>query len=814
MRRLAIALVALTASLPVHAASWPTDEARVALLLASDAPATRVEGLGQLRSLPRAAALPLLTKALDDEDVDVKLAAADAAVALRATEAVSRAIPWLSDQDVRLRLAGCRVLARVPSREALPVLGRALGDSDQRVRQAAAAALGQSRSPDAVPLLLGRLDDAIPETRVAVVSALRRLGDPRAAPPLLSRVQDGSPEVRKVVLRTLAELGGTSAGAAVAVGLRDPLPEVRIEALGALSRVAEPELELQITPLLSMDQPREVRRAALGTLASAGTPRALDALFSVFSDDEAMRPAIRLALASAAPRARAELERRLLAAPAGPVASALVEALGAARDPSAARAVASALARGKVAPLAALSALAQLGEPDGLLPALSHLDHKSDAVRRAARAASRAILEREPSGRAVDPLLSALDRADIAPSEELELIQLLGRAGSGRATPALVARARAGSPARRRASLEALAAVGDPSAEAALLDALGDPDADLRSRAALALSRSAGPETAARLVDALTSRATQDRHALSLALPAALARASSEAPLARLREALPSLDAHVRDAVIEGAGRAAGPAAEQLLLALAGATSIAERRKVAESLGGSAASRAALRGLATDVDPGVRAAAVWSLGASSDPADGAVVRAAIADPVELVAANAVTSLARTLARGASPKQDAAALCEPASGGRPRVAAAALDGLARLHARCAEGELERRLLAESESSFVRAAAARAIAAEATLPVDLAALARCRRDDPVGAVARACDPPPVLRAGVDSVSVVVLGAADGAPQVGAPFALQLADGSVRYGFADRRGMVFERAAPRGLVRLLPSPLGPAP
>ncbi|MCC6646503.1 MAG: HEAT repeat domain-containing protein [Polyangiaceae bacterium] len=810
MRRLAIALLVLAVSGSAAAGSWPTDEARVALLLASDAPATRIEGLGRLRALSRAAALPLLTKALDDADVDVRLAAADAAVALRAPEASTRAVGWLSDQDVRLRLAGCRVLARTPSRDALPSLGRALGDSDARVRQAAASALGQSRAAEAVPLLLGRLDDALPETRLAVVQALRRLGDPRAAPPLLSRVQDGSPEVRKVVLRALSELGGASAAAAVAVGLRDPLPEVRIEALGALARFADPELELQVIPLLSHDQPREVRRAALGTLAAAGTPRALDALFAVFADDEAMRPAIRVALATAATRAHAELERRLGEAPAGPVASAIAEALGASRDASAARAVAAALARGKVAPLTALEALAALAAPDGLIPALAHLDHESEAVRRAARAACRAVLSRGSSGRAVEPVLAALDRGGLAPREEIELLQLLGLTGSPRATPALLDRARVGHLARRRAALEALAAVGDPSAEGPLLAALGDPDPDVRSRAGLALARGAGPETAAKLVDALLSQPTQDRPAIALALPSALARAASGAPLTRLMASLDALDPAARDAAIEGAGRAPGGAGEAALLSLARSSAIADRRKVAEALGATEPARAALRVLAGDADPGVRASAVWSLGGSA--ADVASLRAALDDPSELVAANAAASLARSLAASSPP--DTSALCAAAGGSRARVAAAALGGLARLRGRCGDGELERRALAEAESATVRAAAASAIAASPAHPADAAALERCRRDDPVGAVARACAAPPGASAGADPVSVVVLAPDGASPAPRAPFSLLLADGAVRYGFADRRGMVFDRAAPRGALRLLASPLGPTP
>ena len=45
---------------------------------------------------------------------------------------------------------------------------------------------------------------------------------------------------------------------------------------------------------------------------------------------------------------------------------------------------------------------------------------------------------------------------------------------------------------------------------------------------------------------------------------------------------------------------------------------------------------------------------------------------------------------------------------------------------------------------------------------------------------------------------------------APVSGAPFALRFADGTERFGSADRRGAVFERSAPRGAVELGVLPL----
>jgi hypothetical protein len=54
-------------------------------------------------------------------------------------------------------------------------------------------------------------------------------------------------------------------------------------------------------------------------------------------------------------------------------------------------------------------------------------------------------------------------------------------------------------------------------------------------------------------------------------------------------------------------------------------------------------------------------------------------------------------------------------------------------------------------------------------------------------------------------VVAVSVLVVPTGSNAPAPRAPFALVLADGSIRSGTSDRRGSVSEAAAPRGSLRL---------
>src|SRR5262249_55790594 len=115
----------------------------------------------------------------------------------------------------------------------------------------------------------------------------------------------------------------------------------------------------------------------------------------------------------------------------------------------------------------------------------------------------------------------------------------------------------------------------------------------------------------------------------------------------------------VRDALIEGLGRAPGVAAGNLLAQLAaGEVDGPDRRKIAEALAGHPEQVAVLARLLSDPDPAVRAQAAWSAGAlpAGTGATASLARAMqlVSDPDLDVASNAVASvalLARTLSAG-------------------------------------------------------------------------------------------------------------------------------------------------------------------
>ena len=195
----------------------------------------------------------------------------------------------------------------------------------------------------------------------------------------------------------------------------------------------------------------------------------------------------------------------------------------------------------------------------------------------------------------------------------------------------------------------------------------------------------------------------------------------------------------------------------------------------------------------------------------------------MADPDLDVAANATAAVALVANAGAAGgeerKRAVGLLCGALGDFRSYVRANALSGLSILGVRCETGAVERKLLAQDPSEIVRQAAARLIwrASRDQPPAiardDARALSRCVSDDKSGMVANACRSSSTASVGTVPALVFVVPDGRTAPLPLASYSLLRADGLIRSGRADRRGAVFEPAAPNGELRLVvPGPLAP--
>jgi HEAT repeat protein len=598
---------------------------------------------------------------------------------------------------------------------------------------------------------------------------------------------------------------------------RDADESVRIASLRALGRLADKSAVLPIVSLLEEFPPEPVQVAALDALAQIGGAESLDALLEVLGSDhpQAERDAARAALVRVGEPALERLERCVAGQPDARLADGCVLALGELGSVRAANVVIDALRRNSARPEAVLQALGRIGRVESLPTVLEFLTHAQPGVRRAAIDAAMVLLEpSRPDGRAVDPIVLALDRARADAAERIELVRLLGRTGSPRAVKALAPLAKnADDHELRLAAIAALGLLGPSGQDPVLLAALDDDEPSIRLAAALALRRSGAAPTATQLLERLDQAATQDRAALAIALSGPLSRTRDPKIVERAAALAQTSQDADRDALIEAMARIPSPIAAQRLTGLARVGHGADRAKIAEALASHGASAiAVLVRMASDPDPSVRANAVWALGSVANRGELPALTRALADRDIAVAGNAAAALARLGRRQRAPVD--AALCSALDDARSYVRANALAGLRVVAARC-KSDKERVLLASDRSEVVRRAAALLLVhVSGAKDADRAALARCIDEDPSGSVAAACsEAKSALPSASEPVTVYVVPLGESMPVARAPFALVLADGLMRLGSADRRGAVFEHAAPRGQVSLaVPAPLAP--
>lgn len=805
----ALTVLFLACAPPAKAVLWPSTVARVERELHNSDVDVRRRAAQTLRELPKASGSRLASSALDDADLSVKLTALDACLSFGLPALGDRLIPWLSDSERRLRLAAAEALSESPSARAVPSLGRALSDGDAGVRSAAAAALGKSAAPEAVLALLGHLDDGTPEVRRVVALALGDLGDARAVVPLIGKIQDSRPAVREAVARALAQLADPRSTPALVLALHDADEAVRSAALSALARIGDPGTVASISGLLENGSDAIVS-ASLEALSQIHTPEASKVLIEQLGSDRpsnAQSGAIQ-ALARSGPTALGPLRACLSAESDADRLGGCALALGQTHDLASAAAIQDALRRGVLRPTPALLALSQLRAPESLPTVLEYLADSDVSIRRSARLAAKALLDpNHPDGRAVEPIEHALSKVRREREEVSELLDLLGQTGAPRAARSLLPFAAPSDEiALRSRALSALGFLGEAGQWPSLWSALDDDSGSVRLAAASALGRLSLPGRAAALLDRLEQASEQDRALIVLSLGGTLSAERDPKIVQRLTSLLKRARDDDRDAFIELLGRMPAAEATLQLASLAGGSPIAaDRAKFAEALAAHPGERSRLLSLLGDPSVQVRANAAWSLAEVGTAAERPALEKALRDEAPSVAGNALSALARIAQR--EHGQLASLACPLLGDERAMMRGLALRALRSTHERCAGGQ-EALALRRDRSEFVRKSAAMLLRDVSRGKPDELSLARARDQDPSGAVAAECarTAPAQPLESRDPTLIVIIPAGQDAPSPAQPFALVRADGLVRLGVSDRRGQVFEVAAPRGLLSLL--------
>ncbi|MCS6964190.1 HEAT repeat domain-containing protein [Thermoflexus sp.] len=145
----------------------------------------------------------------------------------------------LQDSDPGLRAWACRILVETREAEGLPLLLRALEDPEPEVRAAAAWALGiqpvVEQRDSVIAALQRRLEDQ-PWVAWVAAEALARYGEAALAA-LMDRLHHPHPQVRILAARALARIASPQSIPALMAALEDPSLLVRHFAEAGLDRL-------------------------------------------------------------------------------------------------------------------------------------------------------------------------------------------------------------------------------------------------------------------------------------------------------------------------------------------------------------------------------------------------------------------------------------------------------------------------------------------------------------------------------------------------------------------------------------------------
>jgi HEAT repeat protein len=141
-----------------------------------------------------------------------------------------------------MRLEAARALGRLGHPEALSALVKAMGDEEVAVRWAAAKALARIGEV-AIPALAATLQGEGGRLSPYALWSLGEIGSPSAVDALSDAVRSPLWEVRWSAAKALGDVGGGHAGRALIEALGDRDERVRKAAIEALHKIGEPVLD-------------------------------------------------------------------------------------------------------------------------------------------------------------------------------------------------------------------------------------------------------------------------------------------------------------------------------------------------------------------------------------------------------------------------------------------------------------------------------------------------------------------------------------------------------------------------------------------
>ncbi|GEM_PF-2002593 len=598
----------------------------------------------------------------------------------------------------QVRIAALGALGRLGSDRALDLLTTYVRSSDWELASHAIAALGKSDTDRALQELTILADHPQPGRRQAAWSALALRGG-AGARAVLHRVARTCPSseswsamyavaalgepVDQRLLLAMAR-GGDTQKASSALNALSNFPATAItDALLDLARTAPSHRRNDALAALSgLDDPRAVevleeaargrrheRNTAIHALGRSRAPGAFEALVGVA--DEAGPNEVQAAVSALAGRSEPEAREivRDMAKEPSPLGPAALAALAGVDDPRTTELLVEAFdERGVLPPAHALNHLAVHGGEDGwslleevlatgdagtrnsVVWALQQrggedaVDRLLDLARTGDRNVASAALGslEQMDEHARDGLRSLLIErvSEGADADYGQSLTTLARLGGDDVLELLETRLDQGTVTEKQQALGALAQMTDPAASAAIeriYRESEEPSMRVQALNQLLWSDDVGD-------DILDSAMADDDPSVVATVASMLAQRGGEDASARLVEMAEAEDAQVRTAAISSLAQIGGEGAEAALLAGLQDPDVAPSIMWSVSSSSSPVVKDALREVAREGDPAMRANALSALSMDADPGTTDILAAALADEDSTVATSALYAL--------------------------------------------------------------------------------------------------------------------------------------------------------------------------
>jgi HEAT repeat protein/beta-lactamase regulating signal transducer with metallopeptidase domain len=228
-------------------------------------PEVRASAAEALTEFEDSRAIAPLAALLNDPSTEVKQGALEALSHFEDGVPSSAVIRSLSDADAEVRHKAAHLAGKLRDRSATPALAKLVGDPDSDVRQAAIEAIGELKDPMAASAVALALGDSDSDVRQQAMNTMEELKAPIAESTLIGLMRDPDPDVRQQAAHLAGERSVIGAIPTLRRLLEDPNGDVRESAVDALGNIADGAANEALRAALTSKDPK-VRRAAAEAL--------------------------------------------------------------------------------------------------------------------------------------------------------------------------------------------------------------------------------------------------------------------------------------------------------------------------------------------------------------------------------------------------------------------------------------------------------------------------------------------------------------------------------------------------------------------